>query len=742
MEHTFITKLKNIDTIIDRYDDITGSITGTLRAENCINTPEKMDEEIQKISETGRLLSIGIIGRVKAGKSSLLNALFFGGKQVLPKAATPMTAALTVITYDEKPHAEIEFFTKADISALEKEHADYTALQAKLLEQETQKEEEQQKKKNIPIDRLRIERKVKKELENNPKEASYDQYERMKKSGKLSGFVNGEKAENQLTVADMSNLDKFVSADGEFMPFTKSVQLFMNIEELKDIQIVDTPGMNDPIKSREKRTEDYLGQCDVVFVVSPAGDFLSEEDLTLMGHASGKKGVNQVYLIASRSDQQLYGDEKENSNGILPNVIKSIRSQLAQHAKEVFEDKKSANPECREMYQMLIDDIQNRVLITSSISHSMDILFEEQNSWDEDMKYAWNLYKEDYPDFFSGSSSRESLKMIAGVTSVKQNIDAVRKIKDSIMEKRQQEYESKQLQNVDSYLNSVKKALQENKLRLQETDAAQLIQQKAGKEKIRNFAALSVDDAFDDSIYAFKTMLSTTLKQNSRGLFDSASDFSSYEKSETKTRTGSREKRGFFSGVARFFGLGGYEDYTYTETVRTLQTAAVKRQLNDLVLSLEEDLTESAEKAVMDWRGTVQSKTISALRSAVEDDDLVDIALLKMCIRKVIGNLTIPEFKLSSVKFGDSYSGVIKDEAIDAFINEADEYLSNLRSTYSSQIKSFLSNMEKSAKNETMSSLLFSNMDKELEELEQNIKNKKSMLMRYSSCLDELSKIA
>lgn len=57
-------------------------------------------------------MNIGIVGRVKAGKSSLLNALVFDGEPILPKAATPMTAALTTITWGETFQARLSFTAK------------------------------------------------------------------------------------------------------------------------------------------------------------------------------------------------------------------------------------------------------------------------------------------------------------------------------------------------------------------------------------------------------------------------------------------------------------------------------------------------------------------------------------------------------------------------------------------------------------------------------------------------------
>ena len=50
-----------------------------------------------KLIEEGDTLQIGIVGQVKAGKSSFLNALFFDGENILPRASTPTTAGLTIL---------------------------------------------------------------------------------------------------------------------------------------------------------------------------------------------------------------------------------------------------------------------------------------------------------------------------------------------------------------------------------------------------------------------------------------------------------------------------------------------------------------------------------------------------------------------------------------------------------------------------------------------------------------------
>lgn len=57
-------------------------------------------EEIKNKLEND-VLTIGVIGQMKCGKSTFLNAFVFKD-DILPAATTPMTAALSVITYGEK----------------------------------------------------------------------------------------------------------------------------------------------------------------------------------------------------------------------------------------------------------------------------------------------------------------------------------------------------------------------------------------------------------------------------------------------------------------------------------------------------------------------------------------------------------------------------------------------------------------------------------------------------------------
>lgn len=113
-------------------------------SENAVIKTEELEKTLKEMQDTDRDLKVGIIGRVKAGKSSLLNALIFEGKDVLPKAATPMTASLTVLKYAQNLSAEVEFYSQKDILELKNEHARYERESNRIVDEEVKKQKEKQ----------------------------------------------------------------------------------------------------------------------------------------------------------------------------------------------------------------------------------------------------------------------------------------------------------------------------------------------------------------------------------------------------------------------------------------------------------------------------------------------------------------------------------------------------------------------------------------------------------------------
>ncbi len=113
-------------------------------SENAVIKAEELEKTLKELQDTNRDLKVGIIGHVKAGKSSLLNALIFEGLEVLPKAATPMTASLTILKYAKTLSAEVEFYSPKDILELKNEHERYVREFNRIVDEEVKKQKEKQ----------------------------------------------------------------------------------------------------------------------------------------------------------------------------------------------------------------------------------------------------------------------------------------------------------------------------------------------------------------------------------------------------------------------------------------------------------------------------------------------------------------------------------------------------------------------------------------------------------------------
>ncbi len=316
-------------------------------SDNAVIKTEELEKTLKELQDTNRDLKVGIIGRVKAGKSSLLNALIFEGVEVLPKAATPMTASLTVLKYAKTLSAEVEFYSQKDILELQNEHARYEREFQRMVGEEVKKQKQSlanrakegiknvvkmfSKNKStevVPKERIlsdeeildKARRIAKSELEKDTKlVSSHDQFERMKKSGSL----NTETEDPHIQANSLEELNQkllqFVGANGKFMPCAKAVEISLNNPNLKDLEVIDTPGINDPIVSREERTKALLKDCDVVFIISPSNQFLTDSDMDLFDRVSNKEGLQEIYFVASQADSAVCApSEVQNSRHHLP----------------------------------------------------------------------------------------------------------------------------------------------------------------------------------------------------------------------------------------------------------------------------------------------------------------------------------------------------------------------------------------------------------------------------------------
>lgn len=735
---------KELEAIIAKYD--LGNEVSLLKQDNSVSKSSELETEIESMQKDGRTLKLGIIGRVKSGKSSLINALIFEGEDVLPKAATPMTAALTVLKYGQNLEAEVDFFSEEDLRDIKENAANFQKRKSEIAEAKFNELVELEKRKQkLNFKKLDQEKEAElrkramniaeQEIRNDAAlSAAAEQYERIECSG--VNLKNLEEFKN-ISATSMDELNSklydFVGADGKYMPFTKSVTLKLDKESLKDIEIIDTPGVNDPVVSREERTKQLLKTCDVVLVVSPSGQFLSSEDTNLLDRVTKKDGIREVYLVASQVDNQLFGSEKEKGGGLLPKVLDNIRETLSAQQSRVLTEIRAQNPEVGDSLDELIN---SKVLLSSAAAFYMMINYEKQAKWDANSKHVWGNLSHFYRDYFDDKQSAlANLNLLSGIKAIEEIVSKVKEKKEEILQKRSAEFISVKSKNLLNYQQAIERQIQEKMQTIENSDINEIKRQREEMLKIKSKAIEAVNTAYEDSIEGFELNIKDRLFAKVENYFKKLTDdIASSEGSEEYSYR--VKKTGLINGIISFFVGDRYETRYSTRT--TVQAGYVKNSL-DQVISEVENLTEiEYRQNIAEWKKSLYKSLVSSARSVV-DDDVLDPVIISRTIRGTLNSVKNPDINYSgSFPKELQKSGTLKGYEAEQFLSAAGEFARNLKSRVRSDVKSSVDALIGSFKSQDVANVIFVKYDEEISSLVSDIENKEQALDRYKLILKDI----
>ncbi|MBR6612073.1 MAG: dynamin family protein, partial [Campylobacter sp.] len=598
---------ETIESIVQE-NDLVGELQGIEKAHG-IRPSAELKKTLEEISQQDRQLKIGILGRVKAGKSSFLNALIFKGKNVLPKAATPMTAALTILEYSDKFEANIEYYTKDDIELMRQKHDKCQKEIRKSYEAQLNKLKQNNKadKSDSELEAL-ADKYAKKQLkEDSSIYAYYEQYEQIKNSDiNINTLSKNEKivCSNYEELSD--KLKEYVGSSGKYMPFTKSITLALNEEMLKDVKIIDTPGINDPIISREERTRALIADCDVVFLVSPSGQFLNDSDLELLKNINKNNGIKEFHIVASQFDNLLSGSEIK-GNGVLPEAIQRAKEALLRQQKSVFEGK--AGDYDQKIYEQLT---AFEVLYSSGVS--IEIANNFGNQKDENAQHVLNLLKENYPDYFANEEvALYSLNTLSNMDKILLVLDNVRKEKDRILQNKITNLISSKKSALNSYKIDIVNLISKKIEILNQKDLAQIKKQIEKIKIVKSNVITKANLAFEDSGEELSSSLKAKLNAQIKAIFNEVSDISEKQRgSETITKPKDIDKGGGFLWWRDIFGCR-YETKEYQETKETLDAGPIRIAVEDSIREINNILSGVYDDNVRNWRKNILKELISSL---------------------------------------------------------------------------------------------------------------------------------
>jgi len=721
-----------------------------LKQEHAIQKSEEWQRVLDSFAEQGRVLRIGIIGRVKAGKSSMLNALLFNGNDILPKAATPMTAALTIMEYSENVSAEVDFFTQQDIDEIKVKYDLFQkALDSKVKEKELENAERITRKKGVNSlsaeeqqeCRNKAKSQAEREMKDDPSFASYDQYRRIKESGKSLSDLEQYRTISAGSVEELMNgvLNQFVGSSGAFMPFTKSVTLHIPEKGLQGLQIIDTPGINDPVTSRGERTEQLLQDCDVVLIVSPSGQFLSSEDTDLMHRVTTKEGTQQAYLIASQVDNQLFGSESQGLSDPI-HVLERISDNLTKHARNVLAKQVQEYPSMKVAADKLS---KNNVICSSSVAFSLQQRFDEQHTWDANLQHVWRNLNQKFPDVFSHEElAKNALNQLANIHQIHQIVSEVTANKEQILAQRRIDFENGKRTALQGYLKAWAELINEQIHQIQHADVDELRKQEAELKKQQATIDANVGGVYDDLISDIKLNLSKQLKDKLKSemrRFDSVSDNAQgseteYYEEEYEVEISRGKFWDFLRGPKRETRTRT-ESYSYT----TVKAKPIRRAIEEIRSNLEDELGHLSESYSQAWKKKIYSQVVSALREAMGDGEL-DVNIIARAVKNVLARIPEASFKLEDdIPKSLKKTGKLTGYEAESFIDDAEDYISNLKDVVNKDISAYMTTLVSNLKKIDLAKELTADLENNLKQLLSEIENKEASLFNYRGIQKELA---
>ncbi|GAA8118004.1 dynamin family protein [Helicobacter pylori] len=751
---------------------------GPFMSDNAVIKTEELEKTLKEMQAEDRDLKVGIIGRVKAGKSSLLNALIFEGVEVLPKAATPMTASLTILKYANTLSAEVEFYSPKDILELKNEHERYVREFNRIVDEEVKKQKEKQSLSNrakegfknlgnkfsgnksdkeAPKERVLSDKEIVERAERIAKNtlnedtrlvSSYDQYEKMKKSGSL----NTEKLDPRIQANSLQELNQkllqFVGANGKFMPCTKAVQISLNNPNLKDLEVIDTPGVNDPIVSREERTKALLKDCDVVFIVSPSGQFLTDSDMSLFDRVSNKEGLQEIYFVASQADSAVLSmSEVEKSRQHLPTAFENAQKTLLSQLNSIMGALIENYPNQQEIFEKAI---KNGVILASGVCFSMYKDFKNQASWERNQKTeeyhnALRNLRDSYPDAFNSvDKSKESLLLLSNMSTIEERLEKAAKEKEKIISQRLQEYLKSQANNLSSLVANLLEELESEKDRIKNADMGAITKQIKAYQNLSGNIKMKFREVYEEFILHFIKNTRDGLEETLKKAIQTAKTLSREEEEEEHYIE--RVKQGGLGGWVRFFGsIVGEKDWGYNEVERTratIKAGAVLDYLTEMHRICEKALNDSANSFKVVFKKELYAKVFKQLREIISDD-LIDEMAFQKSVMAVLDRIEFKEFDYTDKLPGEirGKTGNLKGDEANVFIQSVEMHVRNFKDETKNDVKGYIQGLRGNLEKQNFASDTLQKLKENMQNLHNQVQNKEQSIAQLDAQIKALKGI-
>lgn len=454
-----LEKLQNeVERQKRKIEEIEKSIETVEKEFNVKFDDERKDIKEQKAFIEEPDLQIAIVGTIKAGKSTFINALF--EENITSTDVTPETASLTKFRYSTKNKLEVKFYNKAEWDEL----------------WESVKKSEKENKGKV----------FKEEFESSGAENIKNDY--IGASDKIEEVSNIEELKKKVK--------EYTSKTSEIHYFVKELTVYLNNDNMpKDVTIVDTPGLDDVVDYRSKITRDYIKRANAVIVCVDSSSLRNDEYVTIT--KVFENIGDDFYKV------MILGTQIDNKN----NPKEAWEKQIEEWKKYLRDNYKNE------------DLLKNNIIGVSSYVYSKVIELENGKECDEDGKIA--IYKlaksygiglKDWQDSNLIIKNSENIKDLTNIKKVNSIMhrDIISKGEEEVKKDLERRYLS-MITNISNKAKSIENTNSESKKTLDMTKAEQ-----ENFKHMKNKEIEEIEKAMKGLNEAFENIKTEWLNQNKK----------------------------------------------------------------------------------------------------------------------------------------------------------------------------------------------------------------------------------
>lgn len=285
-----ITSSNKVDSELEKssFKELKATVEELISQLQSDITNEEISKEIKGIKNylNTQKFSIGITGVMNAGKSTMLNALM--GREILGSAVVPETANLTIVKHNSTDNAKVYYWNTQEWERIVK-----SAEQL-----ESMREFINETNKNFGED--------------------------------LKNYIRPTSRFDEIDINDLSSYTS-AAASGKKCNLVKYVELGSKLDFLSDgIEIVDTPGLDDPVIQREEITKEYISACDMMLHLMNVSQSATLKDVEFIIDAVLYQNISKLLIVITRADTV----SKEQLDEVIKYTKSSIERQLKAQNKD------------------------------------------------------------------------------------------------------------------------------------------------------------------------------------------------------------------------------------------------------------------------------------------------------------------------------------------------------------------------------------------------------------------------